>query len=141
MKHPKTHAQTLGLALAAAALLTGGAAHAQMYSWKDPDSGRSKLSNIPPPWYNRGASASGPRVITTRGGKVIDDTALPYRDRLALAGNSRDQIESSPLQKTPQTGPPQDRGAPSARPDAQVAGRPPADTAPTRNGVAAKKGS
>ena len=141
MRNSKAHSKTLGIALTAAFLLFSYPAHAQMYSWKDPNTGQSKFSNIPPPWYSRGESVSGPRVTMTLGGKVVDDTALPYQDRLLLSGKSRDQIESSRLQKTPETGPRQHRIAQSAKPDSQFAGRPPADTTPPGMGAVGKKGS
>ncbi len=91
--------KSLCLAVAAASLLVSGLACAQVYSWKDPDSGQSKLSNIAPPWYSRGEIVSGPRVIQTLDGRVVDDTALPYEDRLLLSGKSRDYVEKLRLQK------------------------------------------
>jgi len=44
---------------ALALLLLCSAAHADLYRWVDPESGSVKLSNSPPPWYERGA---GPQV-------------------------------------------------------------------------------
>jgi len=77
--------------LAAVLVLASAPARAQMYSWKDPATGQCKLSNLAPPWYNRGEVVGGPRVIATAGGQVIDDTALPYAERLLLLGKPKEQ--------------------------------------------------
>jgi len=90
---------TLRTGLAAAFLLVSNLACAQVYAWKDPNTGASKFSNIAPPWYSRGEQVSGPRVIVTVGGKVVDDTALPYEDRLLLSCKSKHYIETLRLQK------------------------------------------
>ena len=79
--------------LAAALLLTGGLAHGQVYSWKDAATGASRFSNVPPPWYRAMEAVDGPRVLVTIGIRVIDDTALPFEERLQLSGRSRAQIE------------------------------------------------
>jgi hypothetical protein len=79
----------LRLTFTVAYLLLGSLAHAQVYTWKDANTGASKISSVPPPWYSRNEKASGPRVIVTLGGKVIDDTGLPVEDRLELSGKSR----------------------------------------------------
>jgi hypothetical protein len=70
MKHP--------IACAAVAALLGAAAdaEAQLYRWRDPDSGAVKLSSVPPPWYARGVSR-GPHVDVIVGGKVVDPLAQP----------------------------------------------------------------
>ena len=44
---------------ALAFLLLCSSAHADLYRWVDPESGSVKLSNSPPPWYERGG---GPAV-------------------------------------------------------------------------------
>lgn len=46
------------------------AAAADMYSWKDPQSGRTRMSNSPPQWLREGLA--GPRVEVIRENKVID---------------------------------------------------------------------
>ena len=79
--------------MAAALLLASAPALAQVYSWRDPATGQSKFSNIAPPWYNRGEAVSGPRVVATVGDRVIDDTALPYEERLRLSGKSQEYID------------------------------------------------
>ena len=85
--------------LAAAIVLACAPALAQVYAWKDPASGQSRLSNIAPPWYNRGEFVGGPRVIATLGDRVIDDTALAYEQRLLLLGRSRDYVDKLRLQQ------------------------------------------
>jgi hypothetical protein len=89
----------LRFGLAAAIALACAPALAQVYSWKDPANGQSKFSNIAPPWYNRGESVSGPRVIATLGDRVIDDTALAYEQRLLLLGRSKEYADRLRPQK------------------------------------------
>ncbi len=55
------------LALSAAALPP--AAMADMYTWKDPQTGRTRMSNIPPPWLRD--SSAGPKVEVIRGNQLI----------------------------------------------------------------------
>jgi len=90
---------TFCFGVAAALLLAGGPALAQVYSWKDPETGQTRFSNIAPRWYSRGETVSGPRVIVTAGDKVIDDTALAYDDRLRISGKPMDRIEKLRLQQ------------------------------------------
>ena len=89
------------IALAAALLLIGGLAHAQMYSWRDSATGATKFSNVAPYWCRTGAAVGGPRVIVTIGSRVIDAMACPYEDRLRLSGKSKDQIERPQQQRLP----------------------------------------
>jgi hypothetical protein len=70
-----------GIALLAASTL----AAAQVYTWKDPADGGTRVSNFPPPWYAPSAPVSGPRVVVTRGQAVVDDTSLPLEERSRLA--------------------------------------------------------
>jgi len=65
-------------------MLASAASLAQVYSWKDPESGATKISNLAPPWYTVRAEVRGPRTLATLGGKLIDDTALPYEKRVEL---------------------------------------------------------
>jgi len=58
------------LLLATAALPS--AAVADMYIWKDPQTGGTRMSNIPPPWLRDGSG--GPQVEVVRENKVIDVT-------------------------------------------------------------------
>lgn len=46
------------------------AAAADMYTWKDPQTGRTRMSNSPPQWLREGLP--GPRVEVMRGNKLID---------------------------------------------------------------------
>jgi len=133
--------KTLCIALAAAFSLVGNVAYAQVYSWKDPDTGHSRFSNIPPPWYSRGEIVSGPRVIETLGGKVVDDTALPYEDRLLLSGKSKDYIENLRLQKATASRTRQDPVRKSANSGAEAPNRQSANTAPKGPDAGRNKGS
>jgi hypothetical protein len=93
------HSTALRFGLAGAIALACAPALAQVYSWKDPASGQSRISNIAPPWYHRGEIVSGPRVVATLGDRVIDDTALAYEQRLLLLGKSKDYVDKLRLQK------------------------------------------
>ena len=112
-----------------------------MYAWKDPETGRSKLSNIAPPWYSRDERVSGPRVIKTLNGKVADDTALAYEDRLLLSGRSREDIENLRLRKDPASRAGQDPVRESARSNAESAARHSADMAQPRGEAVKRKKS
>jgi len=125
--------------IAAALVVASAPAGAQVYSWKDPATGQSKFSNIAPSWYSRHENVSGPRVIATIGGKVIDDTALPYADRLLLSGKSRDYIEKMGLQHqqgSPARQQPNRESAPN-----QAAGKRLADEAANSGAPVRRKGS
>ena len=55
---------------ALAFLLLCSAAHADLYRWVDPESGSVKLSNTPPPWYERGGGPAVERIpFTTPGAR------------------------------------------------------------------------
>ncbi|MCL4798608.1 MAG: hypothetical protein KJ025_03420 [Burkholderiales bacterium] len=62
------------LAAALAALLAAAAApaHAQVYSWRDSQTGQLRISTVPPPWLRAGgATAAGPKVNVIKDGKVV----------------------------------------------------------------------
>jgi hypothetical protein len=129
---------TVCCVVAAALVLTAAPAAAQMYSWRDPATGQSRFSNIAPPWYSRREAVSGPRVIATVGDRVVDDTALPYADRLLLSGKPREYVEAL---RPPER---QQPAAQQARDPArtQAAGGRPGDEPPARGDAAGRnKGS
>lgn len=73
---------TLGRALLIALGMGHGvAAIADIYVWRDPESGQKKFSNIPPAWYREEQRVTGPRVVVMRGSEVVDDTAWPLAQR------------------------------------------------------------
>jgi len=48
------------------------AAHAQVYSWRDPQTNQLRISSVAPPWLReRGAVAGGPKVHVFMDGKVV----------------------------------------------------------------------
>ena len=49
-------------------LLLLSAAHADLYRWVDPESGSVKLSNSPPPWYERSGGPAVERIRDTAPG-------------------------------------------------------------------------
>ena len=78
----RARAALVALLLAAVSQVT----QAQVYAWREPHSGATRMSNIAPAWYRPYPDvAAGPRVIVTLGPKVLDDTALPLDKRLELA--------------------------------------------------------
>jgi hypothetical protein len=86
--------KTFCIGLAAALAFLAAPAIAQVYSWRDPTTGERRISNFPPPWYSRGEQARGPRVVATAGNKVVDDTSLPYEQRLQLFGKPKDKADN-----------------------------------------------
>lgn len=70
----------LRLAARAAALLSllAGPVCADVYIWKDPETGRTRMTNIPPPWVREPAAGRRlPQVEVIRDGRLIDPgTAL-----------------------------------------------------------------
>lgn len=64
------------------AALAAGAAHAEIYAWRDA-SGAKRMSNIPPPWFNE-TGPSRPRTQVLLNGHLIDDTGLPMEQREKL---------------------------------------------------------
>jgi hypothetical protein len=78
----RARAALLAVLLAAVPQLT----QAQVYTWRDPQSGATRISNVAPAWYRHYAEvAPGPRVVVTLGRTVIDDTGLPLEKRIELA--------------------------------------------------------
>ena len=125
--------------VALAFVVASAPAIAQVYSWKDPASGQSRFSTTAPPWYNRGETVSGPRVIATVGERVIDDTALSYEERLLLSGRSRDYVDKLRLQKNPGSFAAQSANREPVR---SQGGNPrPADKTATRDKTVSNKGS
>jgi len=120
-------------------IATSAPALAQVYSWKDPASGQSRFSTIPPPWYDRGETVRGPRVTATAGERVIDDTALPYEDRLILSGKSRDYVDKLRLQ--PHHGPTAAQSTNGESVRTQGDNRRPADQTAIREKTVSNKGS
>ncbi len=65
-------------------LIACQSAFSDVYMWKDPSTGSSKISNLAPAWYRSGGNSNGPRVIVLRGNRVIDDTRLRTEERQQL---------------------------------------------------------
>jgi hypothetical protein len=57
-------------------------AAAEIYSWKEGEV--TRISTEPPVWYRFEARVKGPRVLVTKGKRVMDDTALPLEERWRL---------------------------------------------------------
>ena len=63
-------AQALPACLVAVILLSPAAARADVYTWRDPQTGGKRMSNIPPRWVVE--NTVGPRVEVMRGSSIID---------------------------------------------------------------------
>jgi hypothetical protein len=59
-------------------------AHARMYQWVNPQTGRTQMSGKPPAWYR--SDKPGPRVFVFENGRLVDDTAraVGLEERAAL---------------------------------------------------------
>jgi len=68
-----TGLSALRLAVAALSIGSGATAIADMYTWKDPVTGRTYMTNLPPPWL-RGPKPGQriPKVEVMRDGRVMD---------------------------------------------------------------------
>lgn len=87
-----------------------GTAVADVYSWKDPATGRNRISNLPPTWYSRLDEVSGPPVTVSRGAAIIDDTSLPIAKRRQMLG-----IPESPIPGRPAPAPAASAAAPAEK--------------------------
>ena len=75
--------------ITAAVLGMACGASAQVYQWKDPESGVTRFSNTAPSWFRLASSGvRAPRTQAYYYGYLIDDTALSYEERLALRAQS-----------------------------------------------------
>ena len=70
-------------------------ASAEVYTWREPDTGIHRVSNLAPGWYRPYAEVHGPRVLVTLSGRVIDDTAWPLAERLEVE-KRRQQSRGAP---------------------------------------------
>ncbi len=57
---------------------------AQVYSWKDPQTGTLMMSSTPPVWYSARIPVPGPRIVVSIRGRDVDDTARPMEERQAM---------------------------------------------------------
>jgi hypothetical protein len=64
-------------------------ASAEVYTWREPQSGVQRVSNVAPGWYRPYARVIGPRVVVTLDRAVIDDTAWPLVERLEVERRRR----------------------------------------------------
>jgi hypothetical protein len=87
------------------------ACDAQIYSWKDPHTGTSRMSNISPPWYRGSAKQrnAGPRTVVTVGLEVLDDSAKPIDETAFAQIRQKLSSLSAPPSNTIPPTPPDDR--------------------------------
>jgi hypothetical protein len=85
--------------------LFGGAAHADLYRWVDPETGSVKFSNYPPPWYGDEAKQGrGPkveRIPTRRDGAARPDTAAAGAQDPARGFETLEAQRKAMLQQMP----------------------------------------
>ena len=83
---------------ALAFLLLCSAAHADLYRWVDPESGSVKLSNAPPPWYERGGGPAVEVIPYTARPAAVDPLAPPSAG--ALQARWREALLAASSQPT-----------------------------------------
>lgn len=100
--------------LAFAVLLLAGPAAADLYRWIDPETGSTKFSSYPPPWYGDAAKQRrAPKVEVIPAGKaapaaVEESVGAPAGESLeALTARRKAMLQQIPMLSA-QTGP--DRG-------------------------------
>jgi hypothetical protein len=82
------------------AALAAFPAHADLYRWRDPQSGSIKYSNLPPPWYGDPAREIGaPRVevvpdLSPRAGAPPAEAKAPAAKPAASAAGATSALES-----------------------------------------------
>lgn len=81
-----THKKILpALILSAAVCTVSAPALSQVYQWKDPESGATRISNTAPSWFRHAYGENrNPRVQVFYYGVLVDDTSLPFEARMGL---------------------------------------------------------
>ena len=92
--------------LAVTLALTAAPAAADMYVWKDPQTGRTRMSNIPPPWLRDPQPGQRvPKVEVVRERKVIDvqaafatpqEAAKPSEKQMAMGRRAPPPVVIAP---------------------------------------------
>ncbi len=90
--------------------LGAGMAWADVYIWRDPQTGAKRMSNVPPPWVRD--NTRGPRVEILRDGKPISAEAA--------AANLRAPAEPSERQRAVGAAAAAASGRPQGKPDQPV---------------------
>ncbi len=71
---------------------------AQVYQWKDPNTGASRISNSAPAWFrNSLTERSAPRVKVYYYDSLVDDSGLSLEERQALRAQSAIGLFLPPL--------------------------------------------
>lgn len=73
---------------------------AQVYSWKDPQTGTLMMSSTPPVWYSARVPVPGPRVVVSIRGRDVDDTARSIEERQAMQRGMRAEAPRAPNSPT-----------------------------------------
>ena len=70
-------------------LVIAPAAQSQVFQWKDPDSGVTRISNSAPAWYREAFGENRkPRIQVFYYGVLVDDTSLSFKGRQDLRGRT-----------------------------------------------------
>ncbi len=100
-------APALLLVLLVLCLMLASSARADVYMWKDPETGKTRMTNILPPWL-RGAKPgdSVPKVEIIRDGKVLDPaTAFAPAEPAPVSTRRRGEAEGAPPGSGNEAGP------------------------------------
>ena len=77
--------QFLKTVLVVAICIFSAVASAQVYQWKDPENGATRISTIAPAWFRIAyGDQRNPRVQVFYYGVLVDDTGLAYEGRVAM---------------------------------------------------------
>lgn len=95
----------------AALLGAAGSVSAQMYVWKDPETGTTKMSNLRPEWF-RNPAMRGPHTQLLLNGRLVDDTRFPLNldqsmlvaKKLEEAARQADEADLKQQQETEKAG-------------------------------------
>lgn len=101
---------TLALAALCTVPFAGGMAWADVYIWRDPQTGAKRMSNIPPLWVRE--NTRGPRVEVLRDGKPISAQAA--------SSNPQAPAEPSERQRAAGAAAAAASGRPQGKPDQTV---------------------
>jgi hypothetical protein len=89
----------LKLAVLAGVMLAAGPVHADVYVWKDPQTGRTRMTSTPPEWVREGTS--GPTVEVIRENRVIAPAAAFAKPQAPAELSARQRATASQAERKP----------------------------------------
>ena len=87
----------LACAVFFALMVWGASARADVFTWKDPQTGRTRMSNIPPPWLRDPQPGQRvPKVQVIRENKVIEPAAAFAAPQLPATPSQQQMRAANP---------------------------------------------